>query len=369
MHGVDDDRSVRNNNDKGSLMVKRILIYRIGNLGDTVCAMPAMVAVRRHFPDAWIGLLTNKELAGNPEAEKILEGNDFLNEIITYHPERIRGLKYLCTILKRLHSLKIDLLVYLSISQSTYQRLIRDWLFFRLAGCRRLIGFKLTRPIRTCMQNGITIPVHPQEVDRLISLLAPLEINLRKVDFRLPIKEKDRKAVNSIWNCYELKDKNPIVAICPGAKFPIKRWNVKRFSQVALILHEDFGAEILLVGGSSEKTAGEEIVKKEGDSIINLIGKTNYMESAEVISRCNLLVSNDCGPLHLAAAVGTAVVGVYSSRDFPGAWHPWGKNHIILRNDSVSCRFCFRTECETMQCINSITAEQVVEACRFYLKP
>ena len=52
---------------------KKILIYRIGNLGDIVCAMPAMVAVRRHFPNAWIGLLTNKEGAGNPDAEEILK--------------------------------------------------------------------------------------------------------------------------------------------------------------------------------------------------------------------------------------------------------------------------------------------------------
>ncbi len=92
------------------------------------------------------------------------------------------------------------------------------------------------------------------------------------------------------------------------------------------------------------------------------------MESAEVISHCKLLVSNDSGLAHLAAAVGTPVVGIYSSRNFPGSWHPWGNNHIVLRNDTLSCRFCFRTECETMQCINSITVEQVVETCRKYLK-
>ncbi|MFH1581269.1 MAG: glycosyltransferase family 9 protein, partial [Pseudomonadota bacterium] len=113
---------------------------------------------------------------------------------------------------------------------------------------------------------------------------------------------------------------------------------------------------------------GDEIIKITGNSVVNLIGKTNYMQSAEVISRCNLLVSNDCGPVHLAAAVGTAVVGIYASIHFPGAWHPWGKNHRVLRDDSFSCRFCFKTECKTMACINSITAGQVIAACRDYLK-
>ena len=347
--------------------IKRILIYRIGNLGDIICAMPAMVAVRRHFPNAWIGLLTNKEEGGNPDAEEILNGNDFLDKIITYQPARLREVGYLFNLLKKLRSLQINFLVYLAISKSTRQRLVRDWLFFRLAGCKKLVGFELPKPIKEVTHNGITLPVYPQEVDRLMSLLVPLGVDATEIDFRLPIKEKDRETVNVIWNDYQLKTKNPIVAICPGAKFLAKCWEVERFSEVARILENDFGAKILLIGGQSEKTSGDEIMKGTGNSIVNLSGETSYMESVEVIRRCNLLVSNDCGPVHLSAAVGTPVVGIYSSRDFPGAWHPWGKNHTVLRNDSVSCRFCFKTECETMECINGITVEQVIEACQRYL--
>jgi len=347
--------------------VKKIMIYRIGNLGDIVCAMPAMVAVRRRFPDAWIGLLTNKEERNNPDSEEILKGNDFLSEIFTYESHRICEIGYLWRLLKMLRSLYIDLFVYLSVSKSTHKRLIRDRLFFHLTGCRKLIGFRLPKSTGAFMDNSIKVPVFPQEVDRLMSLLTPLGIDSAKVDFRLPINDKDRKSVHALWNHYNLKDKNPPVAICPGAKFPVKRWSVGRFAEVIYRLQEQFSAKIVLIGGSMEKTIGEEIVKRAKNSVVNLIGKTNYMESAEVISRCNLLISNDCGPVHLAAAVGTPVVGVYSSRDFPGAWHPWGENHTILRNDSVSCRFCFRMECETMKCINSITADQVIEACRKYL--
>ena len=203
--------------------IKKILVYRIGNLGDTVCAMPAMVAVRRLFPNAWIGLLTNKEETGNPDAEEILKGNNFLDEIITYNTARLRAPRYLRELLKRLRSLQIDLLVYLSISKSTRQRFMRDWLFFRLAGCRKLIGFKLPKPFRTYTENGIRIPVFPQEVDRLMSLLAPLGIDATNIDFHLPIKDKDREAVDILWNQYNMKNKNPIIAICPGAKFPVKQ--------------------------------------------------------------------------------------------------------------------------------------------------
>lgn len=350
-----------------AIRAARILIYRIGNLGDTVCAIPAMAAVRRRFPASWIGLLTNKETRGNPDPEEILKGNDFFDEIITYQSERIQEPRYLWGLFRMLRALQIDLFVYLSLSKNTHHRLTRDWLFFRLAGCRRFIGFKMPKPMKVFLENGIKIPVFPQEADRLMSLLVPLDIDPTIIDFRLPIKEKDRQVVDTIWNHYELKDKDPIVAICPGAKFPVKRWEVERFAKVASILHDQLKAKILLIGGSSEKISGEEIVERTGNLVVNLIGKTNYMESAEVISRCKLLVSNDCGAVHLAAAVGTPVVGIYSSIDYPGLWHPWGDNHTILRNDSVPCRFCFKTECKTMECINSITVEQVVEACRNYL--
>jgi len=347
--------------------IKRILIYRIGNLGDTVCTMPAMVAIRRHFPDAWIVLLTNKEKGNNPDAEEILKGNDFLDEIITFQPTKLREIKYLWALLKRLHKLRINLLVYLVRSKQRYRRLVRDWLFFKLSGSQKFIGFKLPKPTKILMASGIKIPVYPQEVDRLMSLLSPLEINSSIIDFCLPIKEEDKQMVDNIWRHYHLENKNPLVCVCPGAKFPAKRWRIDRFAEVISILQKEFDAKILLIGGPSEKKAANEIIKKPRGTVINLVEKTNYMQSAEVISRCNLLVSNDCGPVHLAAAVGTPVVGIYSSRDFLGAWHPWGNIHTILRNDSVPCRFCLKKVCKSKLCINGISVEQVVRACRCYL--
>lgn len=346
---------------------KRILIYRFGNLGDIVCAMPAMVAVRQFFPKAWIGFLTNKEMSGSPDPESILSGNNFLNEIITYNTTKLREPGYLLAFFKKMYSLKIDLMIYLARPKTSNMRLCRDYVFFRLTVCRRLVGFKRRKPSGSYVKDGVILPVFTQEVDRLVALLTPLGINQTEIKFCLPIKEKDIQAIDSLWLKHDLANANPIVAVCPGGKWPVKLWNVANFAKVVSILQKTFGATILLVGGQSEKAAGEEIVKGAGDSVINLIGKMSYMESAEVISRCKLLISNDCGPVHLAAAVKTPVVGIYASRDFPGSWHPWGDIHTVLRNDTVDCRFCFKTTCETLKCINSITVEQVIDACSQYL--
>ena len=347
--------------------IQRILIYRVGNLGDTLCTIPAMVAIRNRFPHAWIGLLTNKEAQDKPDPEDILKNNDFIDEIITYRVKRIYEFGYLWNLLKKLRSLRIDLLVYFSLSKSSRQRLIRDWFFFNSTGCRRLVGFKLPKPVKTFRENGITTPVFPREVERLMTLVEPLGIDPKNIEFRLPIGENDKRAVDILWNRYALQGKTPIVAICPDSKFPVNRWRISHFAQVASILNEKFGAAIIILGGPGQKKSGEDISIKAGNSIVNLIGKTNYMEAAEIISRCNLLVSNDTGLVHAAAAVGTSVVGIYSSRNFPGAWHPWGDGHTILRDDSAQCRFCFKTECETKECINNITVEHVIDACSAYL--
>jgi ADP-heptose:LPS heptosyltransferase len=349
-------------------MTKNILIYRIGNLGDIICAIPAMVGLRRHYPDAWITLLTNKEVEGSPDPENILEGNEFLNEIITYETKRIHKVRYLYHLYRKLRLLRRELLVYNSLSDVTYKRLLRDWFFFRLVGFKVLLGFKKTRPNEVYVEGTVKCTSFPQEVERLLGLLSPLGVDSKTVEFRLPRKERDRVTVDKIWIEYNLKNCQRIVAISPSGKFSVNHWDVRNYVRVAFELQKKFSARIVLIGGAGEKLAGDTIVEGGGDGIINLIGKINYMESAEVLSRCDLLVSNDCGPAHLAAAVGKPVVGIYSSRNYPGAWHPWGCLHTVLRNDNVPCRFCFKTECETKECINSITVDQVLEACGKYLE-
>lgn len=347
---------------------KKILIYRVGNLGDMVCTIPTMVAIRERFPDAWIGLLTNKETAGNPDPEEVLKGIDFIDEIITYDPGRLKDLAYLLNFFRRLNSLKIETLVYLSVSCFSRMRLIRDWLFFKTIGTKKILGFKKPRAIQVDLKQGVGIPIFEQEVDRLMALAAPLGIDRAKVVFRLPITDKEKKNIAAIWESCGLIGKSPVIAVCVGAKFPVKRWPVENFIKVILTLQEEYHAKVVLIGGAGDRELGAKVIKTVLGPMVNLIGKTTYMESAAAIARCQFLLANDCGPVHLAAAVGIPVVGIYSSRDYYGAWHPWGNNHTILRNDLFSCRFCFRIKCAAMSCIKSISVSQVVAACREYLK-
>jgi ADP-heptose:LPS heptosyltransferase len=347
--------------------VKRILIYRVGHLGDTICAIPPMVAVRNKFPDAKIILLTNRSDLDKSDSQEILRGNDFIDQVITYRPDRLKEVRYLWQFLKNIRAQKSDLLIYLALSESNRRRLLRDWLFFKLAGCKICLGFKLPKAVDSKAVNGKNDPLYLQETDRLMSLLKPLGIEGDQVSFDLPITRVDLDQVDGIWQKYKLDQYIHIVAVCPASKFQSKLWPLERFAEVIDHLRSINGVKVVLIGGLSEQSAGEYLCKKAGDDVINIIGNTSFMGSAAFLSKCSLLVANDCGPVHLAAAVGTPVVGIYASIHYPGAWHPWGDIHTVLRNDSLPCRFCFKSACSHQSCIVSITSNQVVEACSGYL--
>lgn len=348
--------------------VKRILIYRVGHLGDTICAIPSMVAIRNKFPDARIILVTNSSDLGKSDCEQILQGNNFIDQIITYRSDKLKNLIYFWNFFKSIFIVNFDLLIYLSLSESKKKRLIRDWIFFKLARCKICIGFIIPKPVGSITVNGNILPLYMKETDRLMSLLSPLGIKPLPVNFNLPISQKHINHVDHMWQEYGLDQHTYVVGICPASKFQSKLWPIDSFVEVIRHLNAIKGVKVVLIGGASELPAGEYVCKLVGDSVINLIGKTGFMESAHLLSKCSLLVANDCGPVHLAAAVATPVVGIYASVHYPGAWHPWGDVHTILRNDTLSCRFCFKTKCSHQSCIISISPEQVVEACDKYLR-
>jgi hypothetical protein len=122
-------------------------------------------------------------------------------------------------------------------------------MFFRLAGCHRGIRLNIPKPIRTVVNNGIKLPVYAQEVDRLMSLLAPLRINTSIIDFRLPIREKDKKTVDIIWNDYQLKAENPIVAFAMVLNFLPSVWKLSVFRRLLVYWRKILALKFCLLAG------------------------------------------------------------------------------------------------------------------------
>jgi len=340
---------------------RRILIYRIGQIGDTICAIPAMIAIREYFPKAHITLLTSPVGRDMPGAKELLQGADFLDEMIVYYHDEIESWRGVMNLVKKLRRGRYDLFVELPNNLGTFRRFLRDILFAKAIGCSYALGFRI---------NTLCIFLKAQakylrfkgEVERLLDVLNDEGIPNSGVSFRLPIKPEDRKFVDRLFEEYGVKESELCIAINPGAKRPSNRWPKERFAEVGKALRERYGARIWITGGPADVELAKWIAEKIGDSAIPVAGKTSLLQSAELLRRCEFLVTNDTGTTHLAEAVGTPVVAIFSARDFPNKWYPYGENHIVIRK-AVECEVCYKEECERLSCLKSISVEEVLEAC------
>ncbi|OBT10216.1 lipopolysaccharide heptosyltransferase II [Vibrio sp. UCD-FRSSP16_10] len=178
---------------------------------------------------------------------------------------------------------------------------------------------------------------------------------------KLSVSKESQTAISSKL---KLSRNKPIVGLCPGAEFgPAKQWPVEHFASVANSLIAK-GYDIWILGSKNDATTGQEITKltKEKSSIHDLTGQTNLIEAIDLISCCSTIISNDSGAMHLAAAVGCKIIGIYGSTS-PDYTPPLTKNLEILHTD-IECRPCFKKVCPYghLKCLKDLEPLRVMDA-------
>jgi heptosyltransferase-2 len=156
----------------------------------------------------------------------------------------------------------------------------------------------------------------------------------------------------------------PVVGIHPGATFgPAKRWFSERFAAVADGAARDLDALVLVLGAAGEAPWAAEAASAGNGQVLDMTGKTDVAALSALLAGCDVLVCNDSGPMHLAAAVGTPVVAVFGSSD-PSQTGPAGSGHRVVR-EPVECSPCFARTCplkeDQYQCFELIRATRVLE--------
>ena len=338
-----------------------ILVFRPGQLGDTVCAIPAICAVRENVEPCNLVLLSDTHVQNNyPKASEILLEFGLIDEAITYSPDSAFRLYEILTLRQKIKRRGINTVFYFAPSGRRFRQKLRDMLFFKWCGIKNIYGLKLTNGDSTLQRNA-------HETDRLLQMLqfdgfkTPIA-----ACFELSISATARARVDRLWQDLCLTKKT-VVAIGPGSKVPAKRWEEERYRELGLRMAALKDMRLLVLGGAEDHSLGERLCDVWHGVGYNLSGNISYMESAEVLKRCRLCVGNDNGTMHLAAAVGTPCVAIFSSRDLPGVWYPYGNGHTVLRKD-VECQGCMLDECvnEKMKCIRSVTVDEVFAACGKY---
>lgn len=340
---------------------KRVLIYRLGSLGDTVGAVPALHVIERAFPDARRLLLTNLPVhAKAPAAFAIIGGSNLVHGYISY-PIGMRLSLGLLRLWWQIVRFRPDVLVYLTTGQRGEAAVRRDATFFRLCGIRRLVGL----PIGELAENRYD-PEHDlweSEASRLLRCMSPLGVadvnDLRNWDLHLTKAEieKGDEVLRTVAG-------HPIIACGPGTKMQAKDWGQDNWLALMSRLAGEFPHHALvLIGAPDDAAVSNYAAAKWQGPVVNLCGRLTPRESAAVIRRAELFLGPDSGPMHMAAAYGVPCANVFASIDRRGRWFPVGSIHRPVYHN-VECSNCRIEVCIEKKkiCINSITVDEMFVA-------
>jgi lipopolysaccharide heptosyltransferase I len=334
----------------------RICIIKPSALGDVIQALPVLAALRGRFPRAHIAWVVNRAYAD------ILAGHPDLDDVITF--DRPRAALWSRTVRRSFTELRgtlrrggFDLTIDL-------QCLLRSGLMTWSTAAARRLGLGDAREgARLFYTDTIPVPAENMSaVDRYCLVAEALGADHAAKQFRIAIPERDRE-----WAAARLSDAKGLrVVINPGARWPTKRWPVQHFTEIATRLTREFDAHIIVVGGTEDVSAAQQLASTLPRPAINLAGQTTLKQLAAVLARAHLVVTNDSGPMHLAAALGTPVAAIFTCTS-PARARPYGAGHVVF-STNVWCAASYVKRCARMECMTELVPDRVWPALRAKLQ-
>jgi lipopolysaccharide heptosyltransferase I len=303
---------------------KNILIIKPSSLGDIVLALPALSALRESFPDAGISWLIR------PEFAPLLENHPHLSDIISFdrkflgkawfHPCAFASLISLILLLRRS---KFDIVIDL---QGLFRTAFLAW----LSGCKMRFGMADARELAHIFYTHKVTQdqdcVHL--VDYYLKIIQAAGASETQVQFLLPIDSAAVNSVSRLLESYEIKPDNYAVFV-PSSAQRNKCWPIECFAALADKISSQFGLSIVATGIASEKSDIERLKNLANTPIANLAGATSLSELTALLKSARLVVGNDTGPGHIAAALGTPLVLIFGWSN-PARVAPYGRNNCVV---------------------------------------
>jgi heptosyltransferase-1 len=325
----------------------RICIIKPSSLGDVAHSLPILPVLRKLFPLSHVTWVVNHAFRG------LLEGHPDLDRVITYDrggsgitPRGVASTAWLC---RQLLTEKYDLTIDL-------QGLLRSGLMTGATRAQVRIGLADAREGAGCFYtHRVSAPRKEQHaVDRIMRVAEALGAEDPHPSFLVPVRASDETwAEDALCGV-----PRPRLVLNPGARWLTKRWPPVHFAEVARRAVAEFGAGIVVVGSADDRPLAEELARHlRPIRFLNLTGRTSLLQLAALSRRADLFLSNDTGPLHLAAAAGALVVGIYTCTD-PGLTGPYGHRASVVRS-CVWCAPSFRKTCVRLDCLVELSPDKV----------
>ena len=325
----------------------RVCIIKPSSLGDIIHSLPILAALRAHWPSAHIAWLVNRSY------QDVLSGHRHLDELIVYDRagkrDDSRGLGGTTGLFDRLSRGKFDLTIDL-------QGLLRSALMTMATRAGMRVGMLDAREgarwFYTDQVDAPRLGIHA--VDRVIRVARHLGVIVVEPQFDLPIGEAERR-----WAVESLAEvPSPRIVLNLGARWLTKRWPPENFAAIARRAVSEFGAGLIVVGSTEDRPLVDTFLRLVAPlPVLDLCGRTRLLQLAALTVESDLVISNDTGPLHLAAAAGARVLGIYTCTD-PALTGPYGSRASIVKS-CVWCAPSFIKRCSRLECMTELTPERV----------
>lgn len=321
----------------------KALFFKPGAIGDLLHTLPALKSIRKKFPSAYVTVVVS------PGLESLIQGTLVADRVQTFDkPKNKRSLKAFINFASLIRNERYDLFIDM---QPSLRSLVLRW----FSGARQVLVYRKRK-----MSEAGDRRIHA--VENFLETVRPLGCEVSVDGIELPITPEAIRNSGRFLKERGVEDNRPLVALnCSvGAARPSRNWFPERFSALADRLIDDFGAQVVFVGGKEDREVVRTVLADMKNRAITAAGELSLPDSAALLARCGCLVSADTGPMHLATAVQTPVVGLFGSTD-PRRTGPVGSGHQIIRKD-LSCVPCEEKHCSTRACMAEITVDEVFTA-------
>lgn len=330
---------------------KKILIVRTDRVGDVILSTPVIKNLRAYFPQAHIAFMCR------PYTKDILEGNPSLDEVIVYdkygkHKSLWGSVRFVFALRKK----KFDWAVVLHPTNRVHMVTFFAKIPFRI-GWDRKMGFLLTKRIAHTKQEGLK-----HESEYTLDILRELDIPILYRHLYFSVSEGAQGKVDGMLRDNDISNSEKLITVHPSASCVSKRWPADYFCQLINTLKERLSLKVAVITAKGEEHFAERIIKD--CDVIDLRGKLDLVEVGALLKRSAIFISNDSGPVHIAAALDVPVISIFGRKNSglsPMRWKPLGENSFYLHKD-VGCRVCFAHDCEKgFLCLKAIKPSEVAE--------
>jgi lipopolysaccharide heptosyltransferase II len=328
----------------------RILIWEVNWIGDVLFSTPFIRAIRKKFPDARITCVST------PRTKEVLETNPNIDDILVFDEKNInRGLFEKWRMIRRLRKKRFDIVFLL-------HRSLTRALICALSGITQRIGYSYRKrdfllTHKTKAPDGVA---HKIEYFLGLARKAGAESDGVGMDFYFT--DDDRLFVENFFKVNKIAPGDAVIAVNPGGNWGPKRWPVEKYAELCCQLTKKFNAKVVVTGGDKDVDLYLRIQDLCHEKLLSLSGKTTLRQLGAFLSRCDVIISGDSGPMHIALALRRKTVALFgpTSHALTG---PFGSGDYIVVHRDIGCKVpCYVPDCQKNRCMEAITVDDVVGA-------